>query len=445
MSYQPSPPEVAAPAAETPPPRLRDFLLLPLLYFISARLGVVLSVMPEGMAILWPPNGVLLAYFIRFGPRSYVPFGLLAILAELAVDVPKYQVSDALLFGLINAGEVALASLLLRRAQFNPRFGQISDLAKFVVAVPITAACVGAVFGALVYSRMPGTETAYFQFLRIWWFGDALGMMIVAPLFLSAWTHTRNLPRQLPSIRPTDALVVLGALGVVGLLLAARQGTLMGTHVGPVLLLPFAIFVGVRLGPSAAAVTVSAVTLLILALTTQGRNPFGADAPRDAVIHAQEFVFVLSVMTLGLATLVFHVRASQDDLELANQELCRRAEALSASNRDMLLAKAEVTSLNEALEARVRNRTRDLQDALTQVKQLRGLLPICAWCKAVRDDHDYWHSVEEYISARTDAQFSHGICPNCVRELDLAAEPDDAGLDDTHAETVKPRSSDGLE
>ena len=83
----------------------------------------------------------------------------------------------------------------------------------------------------------------------------------------------------------------------------------------------------------------------------------------------------------------------------------------------MLEAKAQVTALNEELEQRVRERTHDLQDALTQVKQLRGLLPICAWCKAVRDDQDYWHSVEEYISERTDAQFSHGICPNCARDV----------------------------
>jgi hypothetical protein len=182
-------------------------------------------------------------------------------------------------------------------------------------------------------------------------------------------------------------------------------------------LLPFAIFVGVRLGPSAAAVTVSAITLLILALTTQGRNPFGADAPREAVIHAQEFVFVLSVMTLGLAALVSHVRASQSDLEAANDELRRRADALGDSNRALQVAKAEVSALNEELEQRVRARTNDLKEALTHVKELRGLLPICAWCKAVRDDHDYWHSVEEYISERTDLQFSHGICPTCANEL----------------------------
>jgi hypothetical protein len=221
----------------------------------------------------------------------------------------------------------------------------------------------------------------------------------------------------MPSLRPGDAVVALGGLCVVALLLFARQGTLMGTHVGPVLLLPFAIFVAVRFGSSAAALTVMAVTLFILVLTTQGRNPFGADAPRDAVIHAQEFIFVLSVMTVGIATLLSRVHASQADLEVANQELRRRADALTRSHREMESARAEVITLNEELERRVRERTRELEDALGQVKQLRGLLPICAWCKRVRDDHDYWHSVEEYISDRTDAQFSHGICPDCARDV----------------------------
>ena len=399
------------------PPRLKDYVLLPLFYFVAAKIGVVLSVMPEGMAILWPPNGVLLAYFIRFGPRSYLPLGLLAMLAELAVDIPKYRVSDALMFGLINVVEVTLVSLLLTRAHFNPRLSQVADLAKFVIAGPVTGAFVGAVFGALVYNQMPGSDTAYLQFLRIWWFGDALGLMIVTPLFLSTW-FTRNLPRQWPAFRPSDAAITIGAIGVVGLLLAARDGTLQGTHVGPVLLLPFAIYAGVRLGPSAAAVTVSAIALLILVLTTQGRNPFGRDAPPDAVIHAQEFVLVLSVMTLGLAALASRVRASQAELEVANDELRRRAEALFESNREMQLARAEVIALNDALEQRVRERTHELQQVLTHVKELRGLLPICAWCKRVRDDHDYWHSVEEYISERTDAQFSHGICPDCLREIE---------------------------
>lgn len=72
--------------------------------------------------------------------------------------------------------------------------------------------------------------------------------------------------------------------------------------------------------------------------------------------------------------------------------------------------------LNEQLEDRVRQRTAELQQALDDVKQLHGLLPICAWCKKVRDDQHYWHDVETYVTAHTDAEFSHGICPDCLNK-----------------------------
>jgi transcriptional regulator with GAF, ATPase, and Fis domain len=69
----------------------------------------------------------------------------------------------------------------------------------------------------------------------------------------------------------------------------------------------------------------------------------------------------------------------------------------------------------EELERRVEERTRELQESLESVKQLQGLLPICAWCKKVRDDKDYWHEVEHYVAANTDVRFTHGICPDCLK------------------------------
>lgn len=60
---------------------------------------------------------------------------------------------------------------------------------------------------------------------------------------------------------------------------------------------------------------------------------------------------------------------------------------------------------------------RELQQALAEVKTLSGLLPICAGCKKVRDDRGYWTQIESYISARSEASFSHGLCPDCIRRL----------------------------
>jgi hypothetical protein len=59
---------------------------------------------------------------------------------------------------------------------------------------------------------------------------------------------------------------------------------------------------------------------------------------------------------------------------------------------------------------------RGLQSALSQVRTLQGLLPICAWCKHIRDDKDHggWMPVEQYVAQRTGASFTHGICPTCA-------------------------------
>ncbi|MCB0832432.1 MAG: PAS domain S-box protein [Bacteroidetes bacterium] len=67
----------------------------------------------------------------------------------------------------------------------------------------------------------------------------------------------------------------------------------------------------------------------------------------------------------------------------------------------------------------------ELKDALSKVKTLQGLLPICASCKKVRDDKGYWSRIEEYIESRTDADFTHGICPDCAHRLYPEAFDDD--------------------
>jgi PAS domain-containing protein len=64
-----------------------------------------------------------------------------------------------------------------------------------------------------------------------------------------------------------------------------------------------------------------------------------------------------------------------------------------------------------------------LGKALSEVKRLSGLLPICASCKKVRDDKGYWQQVEQYVSAHSEATFSHGICPDCVQKLYPAFTP----------------------
>lgn len=72
-----------------------------------------------------------------------------------------------------------------------------------------------------------------------------------------------------------------------------------------------------------------------------------------------------------------------------------------------------VLELQDALLARVA----ELEQALQEVQQLQGTLPICAWCKKIRDDANYWQQVEEYLHRHTRAEFTHGICPDCAKRV----------------------------
>ena len=87
-----------------------------------------------------------------------------------------------------------------------------------------------------------------------------------------------------------------------------------------------------------------------------------------------------------------------------------------------LRARVQVGRRVLALQERLAERVAELEAALSNVKQLQGLLPICSYCKRVRSDHDYWEQVEHYISQHTDVKFSHSICPGCfdraVEDLD---------------------------
>jgi sigma-B regulation protein RsbU (phosphoserine phosphatase) len=89
-----------------------------------------------------------------------------------------------------------------------------------------------------------------------------------------------------------------------------------------------------------------------------------------------------------------------------------------------LKARAQVGMRMVALQESMARRLADLEQALANVKQLRGLLPMCAYCKKIRVDDSYWQQLEGYLSDHSDAEFSHGICPECFPSV----------IDDMHSD-----------
>lgn len=86
-------------------------------------------------------------------------------------------------------------------------------------------------------------------------------------------------------------------------------------------------------------------------------------------------------------------------------------------DREELLARVRVGAKIVGLQTELAARVHDLEDALARVKQLHGLLPICSYCKCIRDDQNYWHQVETYVKTHSGVEFSHGICPCCWEKV----------------------------
>jgi CheY-like chemotaxis protein len=104
---------------------------------------------------------------------------------------------------------------------------------------------------------------------------------------------------------------------------------------------------------------------------------------------------------------------------------------------DELFARIQVGLRTLALEKSLAQRVAELERSLSQVKLLRGLLPICSYCKKIRNDQSYWQQVEAYIVAHSEAEFSHTVCPDCYEkhvrpEFEKFLGPDHPGLEYAH-------------
>jgi PAS domain S-box-containing protein len=115
------------------------------------------------------------------------------------------------------------------------------------------------------------------------------------------------------------------------------------------------------------------------------------------------------------------VREGGQALVFENRYLCKDGSykwlhwnAVPDATSEVIYSVARDVTAQKEAEAEREQLVQELRKALAEVSALRTILPICSYCRKVRDDEDYWHSVEAYIGRHTTTRFSHGICPDCM-------------------------------
>ncbi|MFH0825435.1 MAG: PAS domain-containing protein [Pseudomonadota bacterium] len=180
---------------------------------------------------------------------------------------------------------------------------------------------------------------------------------------------------------------------------------------------PFSDLVG---GPSSASGEAESLLRLVLA-DRKPRVAEGALRIEDTVIWGRMTFRPIRIMSERYI-LVLVEDLTREKIQLRENEVLRHELERRVEQRTAQLRKTNEDLMSEVVERKRAQKEREkviieLQMALAQVKKLSGLLPICASCKKIRDDQGYWQQIEAYIRDRSEAEFSHAICPECARRL----------------------------
>jgi exonuclease VII small subunit len=129
----------------------------------------------------------------------------------------------------------------------------------------------------------------------------------------------------------------------------------------------------------------------------------------------KNYDFNLAIRALPAYFLIFLFATVMEEL---------REEIQKSLNDSKLEMEESVKELEKAREVK-ENLIKELQQLMSEVSTLQGILPMCSCCKKIRNDDGYWDRVENFITEHTEAQFSHGICPDCIKELYSEEDFDD--------------------
>jgi signal transduction histidine kinase len=302
-----------------------------IVYFLAARLSLVLLTKPEGVAVFWPAAGVSAGVMIGLGSRARWPviFGTMAatIAANLFGDRNLWS---AVLFALCNAGEAVLTAWLIQRYFGSDfRLSKLRNVLGLAAAATIGAAVSG-IGGAITFRFFHGTTTPILTIWQHWFASDGLGIITVAPLLIELASASRD--------RPPLSELVEGALAVTALALVSGLAIFLRSellvNVGPVTVL-FAplLWLAARCRPVFAAAAAFIVSLSIVWTTTFGIGYFGnLGLSMDERVVAAQFSILL--VTLGASVLAALFAEIRDKRKLAEA-------ALSASETQRYLIETE--------------------------------------------------------------------------------------------------------
>jgi PAS domain S-box-containing protein len=280
---------------------------LAVVYYAAARLGLRYATIGQSISLVWPPTGLALAALVLLGRRAWPGIAVGAFFANAATAVPLW-VAAVIAAG--NTLEAIVASTLVTRAVGErPRLDAMATVRALILVAAPAGALVSALIGvtSLDLSGVLRT-TAWVTATAVWWIGDVLGALLVAPLLIAWLTE----PPPTRTVRATLEVALL----CLGTALAAELG--LG-HLLPVpsllrrldylyLLFPFVIWAALRFGSRGASLMTFVIAVVAVWRTVTGGGPFNTDSGAGTLLAVGCYLGIVAVTGLLLAAAVTNER-----------------------------------------------------------------------------------------------------------------------------------------
>jgi integral membrane sensor domain MASE1 len=347
--------------------RVAALAILAVTYGVAGKLGLRLAFVHASATAVWPPTGIALAALLVRGYRVWPSILLGAFLVNMTT---AGSVGTSIGIAMGNTLEALLGAYLVKRFAHGLRtLDRAQDVFKFTLLAGVVSTTVSATFG--VTSLTLGgfaTSHTYASIWLTWWLGDAAGALIVTPVLL-LWSADRRV--RWPRGHVLETLFFVPCLVIVG---QAVFGGWLPTDVHDYPLefvcIPPLVWAAFRFGQREAATASVALSALALWGTLRGFGPFVRDTQNESLLLLQAFMATVAVTTMAICAVVTERRR----------------------------AEVQRTAL------------------IDNIKTLRGLLRICSCCNKICNEADAWVRLEAYIEQHSEAAFSHGLCPECVKQ-----------------------------
>jgi PAS domain S-box-containing protein len=274
-------------------------LLVGVAYFAGARVGYAFSI-GGGLVTLWPPSGIILGILLLSPRATWPPTLLGAMVGSFASDrLTGYSLPLALFAAFANTLEAAVAAKVVSWRGGTPvSMASVRSVFALIVFGAVLSNAVTAFVGSLVLTQ--GFNMAFWRSWFVWWAGDGLGMVVIAPVLLAVAEAVRQV-REDRRGRAVELLLLTVVLVVVCMLAfgAPRSWRFVP---GPYVTLPVVFWAATRFGPAGAATSVLIVAGFATWYAALGRGPFnGVGLPFDAVTF-QVYAFLASASISALFT-----------------------------------------------------------------------------------------------------------------------------------------------